>query len=311
MLTPPSFIDDATIGRAVGAHWLPEVETLEHLPWGFGAHHWRATGAGRALFVTLDHLAPRHTAASLEAAYRGAATLAASGLDVVCAPLPTRSGRFTAEAGPGALSVTPWLDGRSPSEDEAAAPAHAAVVLAALEALHRADPPDGLPVWAPRAGPGFAARLRERTRSPWTSGPLAEEARGLLAANDAAIAACTARYLELAGWAAARRDHWVPTHGEPHHANQVVTGDGLRLADWESLALAPAERDLVDLAGQAPAGPEMIELFRLDWRLVELDEYARWFAAPHTGTDDDHTALDGLREELADAENPLPVHRPS
>ncbi|MER6529606.1 hypothetical protein [Streptomyces sp. NPDC001508] len=44
----------------------------------------------------------------------------------------------------------------------------------------------------------------------------------------------------------------------------------------------------------------MVELFALDWRLSEIAEYARWFAAPHTGTDDDRTALAGLYEELSD-----------
>lgn len=39
----------------------------------------------------------------------------------------------------------------------------------------------------------------------------------------------------------------MPTHGEPHNDNQVVTADGVRLVDWESLALAPPERDYADL----------------------------------------------------------------
>lgn len=42
----------------------------------------------------------------------------------------------------------------------------------------------------------------------------------------------------------------------------------------------------------------MLELFTLDWRLSEVAEYARWFAAAHIGTEDDHTALEGLYEEL-------------
>ncbi|MFH8796860.1 hypothetical protein [Streptomyces sp. NPDC017941] len=45
----------------------------------------------------------------------------------------------------------------------------------------------------------------------------------------------------------------------------------------------------------------MIELFALDWRLSEIAEYADWFAGPHTGTADDHTALADLYEELGDA----------
>ena len=97
----------------------------------------------------------------------------------------------------------------------------------------------------------------------------------------------------------------MATHGEPHFANQVVTPDGLRLVDWESLALAPRERDLVDTvdigaatADALGAREPMLELFRLDWRLSEIDVYAAWFSGPHGSSSDDRTALDGLHEEL-------------
>ncbi|MFF9347078.1 phosphotransferase [Streptomyces sp. NPDC014734] len=310
MFSPASFISDDAVARAVAAHWLPQAAEVDYLPWGFGAYHWRVRGAGRTLFVTLDQLAPRHTAASLEAAYAGAAALAADGLDVVCAPLPARSGRYTVDAGPGVLSVTPWLDGRSPTEAEAREPRHVREVVAALSALHRAAPPDGLRHWSPRVGPEFADEMRALTARPWTSGPLAERARGALAARRDAIGCWTVRYLELAGIACAHRDTWVPTHGEPHFANQVVGVRGLKLVDWESLALAPRERDssapLDTAVGTDPApDPAMVELFALDWRLSEIAEYARWFAAPHTGTDDDHTALAGLYEELSDVTGSL------
>ena len=136
--------------------------------------------------------------------------------------------------------------------------------------------------------------------------PLAEEARTAIADHDDAITRWTGRYHELADLALAHQVSWVPTHGEPHNDNQVVDAHGPRLVDWESLALAPRERDYADLltagAGdRLDADPAMVELFALDWRLSEIDEYARWFAAPHTGSDDDHTALEGLHEELSAA----------
>ncbi|WP_211336222.1 phosphotransferase [Nocardia tenerifensis] len=307
MLSRPAFIDDDAIAHAVAAHWLPEVTEIGYLPWGFGAHHWRVSGGGATVFVTLDQLAPRHTAASLEGAYAGAAALAATGLPAVCAPLPARSGRFTVDVGPGALSVTPWLQGRSPTEAQAREPRHVQEVVRTLDALHRTPPPDGLRSWTPQVGPEFAEDLRARTAQPWTSGPLAEQAREALAAHIDPIRHWTDRYLELTNKALSQRNSWVPTHGEPHNDNQVVTPDGLRLVDWESLALAPPERDYADLLtvaeGLLHPDPAMVELFALDWRLSEIAEYTRWFAAAHLGTEDDHTALEGLFEELAgDAE---------
>lgn len=289
MRSRPVFPTDDTITRVLAEQWQP-VSEIAYLPWGFGAHHWRAD----SLFVTLDQLEPRHTAASLESTYASAAELAAAGLEFVCAPAPTRSGRFTVDTGAGALSVTPMLDGRSPAEDEVDKPA----ILAALDALHRTPPPAGLREWAPKVGPGFADELRARTAEPWTSGPLAEEARTALASRGDAIKRWNDRYLELAALAASRRDSWVPTHGEPHHGNQVATPDGLRLVDWETLAVAPRERDYADLPGAPGLDPALLELFALDWRLSELREYADWFSAPHTGNEDDVIALDGLREEL-------------
>ncbi|MEV0246918.1 aminoglycoside phosphotransferase [Nocardia sp. NPDC050712] len=301
MFTPPASIGDAAIAAAVTGQWLAAVDEIGYLPWGFGAHHWRVSGAGTVLFVTLDQLEPRHTARSLEAAYAGAAALAAGGLEVVCAPVPARSGRFTVDVGAGVLSVTPWLDGHSPSGAVASEPGHVATVVGALHALHAAAPPAGLRCWTPQVGSDFPAELRESTAEPWTSGPLAESARRALAERHAHITGWTHRYLELAETAVAQRDSWVPTHGEPHGDNQVVTAAGLRFVDWESLALAPRERDYADLPASAPVprDPAMAELFALDWRLSEIAEYARWFAAPHTGSADDHTALTGLYEELA------------
>lgn len=304
MLSRPASISDETIANVVAVHWLPQISDISYLPWGFGAHHWRASGGGATLFVTLDQLEPRHTRSSLEAAYAGAAALAAAGLDMVCAPLPARSGRFTVDVGTSALSVTPWLQGNSPTEAQAREPQHARQVVLALDALHRAVPPEALRPWTPQVGPSFADELRTRTAEPWTSGPLAEKARLALDAHIEPIQRWTERYLDLSETACSRRDTWVPTHGEPHNDNQVVTADGVRLVDWESLALAPPERDYADLVAVAQdllrPDPAMLELFALDWRLSEIAEYARWFAAAHIGSEDDHTALQGLYEELTE-----------
>jgi spectinomycin phosphotransferase len=115
------------------------------------------------------------------------------------------------------------------------------------------------------------------------------------------IEAWTARYHDLMARAAGVP--WVPTHGEPHTANQLLTAAGPVLVDWETLALAPRERDLTPLvqAGYADlVRPDwtMMEMFDLEWRLDETAQYAAWFAGPHGSTDDDRIAFDGLVSEL-------------
>ncbi|ALG08546.1 phosphotransferase family protein [Kibdelosporangium phytohabitans] len=297
MLTPPDTVTDDAVLGAVRKYWLDDAETATHLPVGFGAHHWKVTGS-RQLFVTLDGLAPRHTDESLEGAYAGAAALAKAGMSAVWPSLPATTGTFTVRLGEQALSAADWLDGVTPTEDQAAEPEHLREVIAALEVLHGSTPPPGIPVWKPRVGAGFPQLTAQAVSEPWTAGPLGEQARTAIAARLDDIAHWTARYLDLAGRAQRQRHTWAATHGEPHNDNQVRSAQRLYFVDWESLALAPRERDLVDLAGSVDADPAMIELFRLDWRLSEIAEYTTWFTRAHTGDVDDVTALDGLHEEL-------------
>jgi spectinomycin phosphotransferase len=306
VLTPPERVSGADVLGAVRTHWLDGAVAAVHLPVGFGAHHWEvADGAGHRLFVTLDALGERHSAKSLEGAYAGAAALARAGLRAVWPSIPGRSGTFTVPLGDGRLSATGWLEGRTPTEVETTAPGHVDEVLAVLAALHRCAPPGDIPQWAPRVTVDFPSRLRELTAAPWTRGPFGEEARAAIADRLPDVERWTRRYRTLADEADRQRDTWVATHGEPHHANQVVTPDGLWLVDWESLMLAPRERDLVDAVDTGVACVDalgarepMLELFRLDWRLSEIAEYAAWFSGPHGRSTDDRTALGGLYEEL-------------
>jgi spectinomycin phosphotransferase len=95
-------------------------------------------------------------------------------------------------------------------------------------------------------------------------------------------------------------DPWVVTHGEPHSANVLRTADGMRLIDWDTVQLAPRERDLSAVLGgpndvlpayQAEAGPDSprpaaIELFRVWWSLAEIAEYVQLFRQPHADSQD-------------------------
>lgn len=302
MREPPPHVPDADILAVVRERWLPGAEAVRHRAVGFGAWHWRATAGGvPALFVTLDRLAERHTAASLEAAYRGAADLAAAGHGFVLAPLPAVDGAMTAGLGDDRLSATPWVEGDSGDGDLPDA-ASAGETAAMLAALHAAAVPAGLPVWRPLVDAGLPDQLAERTRTPWEGGPYGERARMALDARLPAIASWVARYLDLAR----RTDpaSWVATHGEPHTRNQLRTRDGRTLVvDWESLKLAPAERDLRLLVEQGYGGgcradPSLVEMFDLEWRLDEVAQYAAWLHAPHAGTESDRVALGGLLHEL-------------
>ena len=161
MLEPPADVGDADVLEAVRRAWSADITAVEHLPVGFGAHHWAAHQDGRpALFVTLDRLGVRHSAASLESAYAAAAALAGSGLEFVLASLPTAAGRFTVPFADGALSATPWREGQAVGAGAEVDAALARPNAAMLARLHAAVPPPGIPGLAPTgpAGPPRATR---------------------------------------------------------------------------------------------------------------------------------------------------------
>ncbi len=273
---------------------MPSAEVVEHLPVGFGAHHWRALRQGEPrLFVTLDSLGSRHDARSLHAAYAGAVRLGADGLEFVHANLDP----VTVVLGAGVLSATRWREG------EVREHLDLATTAAMLTRLHAATA-DGLPRWMPLVRADFADDLRSRLEAPWDAGPLASQAHAALHGRIEAIAGWTQRYHALAELA--RGERWVPTHGEPHERNQLVTPEGTVLVDWESLKLAPRERDLRVLveAGvlDLDVNWSMVEMFDLEWRLDEISQYADWFESPHSGNASDRVALGGLVEELERAE---------
>ncbi|HET9842979.1 MAG TPA: hypothetical protein VFQ01_13320 [Nocardioides sp.] len=297
MREPPAQVRGHDVRDLVAQRWDVDVDRVVHLPVGFGAHHWAAyAGDVPRLFVTLDGLEPRRNADGLEAAYAGAWDLQESGLDFVLAPVRTAAGSCTVPFADGALSCTPWRDGVSGGDLDLP------WTVAALRDLHVAAPPPRLPHWGPLVGPGFAHELSTLVTRAWGPGPYADEARRAVQDHGEDVEEWTRRYHELA--AAAQQRRWVPTHGEPHSANQLLTDRGRLLVDWESLRLAPAERDLRTLvdAGAAMlrvgADQEMLELFDLEWRLDEISQYAAWFSAPHTGNRDDEIAIGDLRHEL-------------
>lgn len=282
VFTPPTHVTDAEVLDAVRQHWETSSALVAYVPAGFGAHHWRVGD----LFVTLDGTGPRHTAATLEATYAAAAALAAGGLEFVLAPMPSDGGTCTVPLAGGLLSVTPWLDA-----PRAERPADRGL----LDRLHAAAPPSGLRRWRPLVGTGLADELASRTARRWDSGPHGEAARVAIRTGLDALARWTALYHRLAS--GADPGTWVATHGEPHERNLLASTRGPVLVDWESLMLAPRERDL--RAAGHPGNPAMLEMFDLEWRLDEVAQYATWFEQPHGDSEDDRTALGGLRHELA------------
>ncbi len=274
VLERPSDVSDEAVLDAVRRHWHGGVDAVEHLAVGWGAHHWCALSAGAPqLFVTLDPPTERHTAASIEGAYAAAAAL---GLDFVWPSVPSQGGPFTLPLAGRTLSVTEWLEGERPTSSSPD-------LEDLLRALHGAPAPVGAPVWRTEVDPRLGDRLRELLQAPW-AGPLGAAARSHVAAHVDQVAAWVAEHAALV--ARADPSTYVVTHGEPGLHNQWRARGRTWLIDWESLRLAPRERDLATLvhAGVATDGDAaMVRLFDLEWRLSEVWSFARWLQGPARG----------------------------
>lgn len=309
----PAEISCGLVGEMLREHWDFDATEVRYAPVGFGAYHWVAgDAAGPRWFVTANHLdrhgswlgpTAEHTRAGIEAAAHVSRELADRGHEFVLAPLPDRAGRLVRQLLPQwVVQVLPYLRGWSTPDGAWEDPAERRQIAGILGRLHVAEPPEALQAWdfAVPGRAGLLTALSELDR-PWSAGPYSESTRRLLAGALDAIHDLLARYDALVRDIAGSGDPWVVTHGEPHSANVVRTDDGrMHLVDWDTVKLAPRERDLAALGGdqtdvlpayQAQAGPfsarpRAIELFDLWWALAEICGYVQGFRDPHTDSAD-------------------------
>ena len=97
------------------------------------------------------------------------------------------------------------------------------------------------------------------------------------------------------------------THGEPFGPNLLQCADGsLKLVDWDSLLIAPRERDLWELPRdgptwaayrellQAPIEERLLRLYRAWYDLAETAVYVSLFRSPHVADQNAATAWDNF-----------------
>ena len=328
MFTAPADLPVFMIRNALADGWSFTATSLQYQPVGFGSHHWLATDArGSQVFLTIDDQAMRlrggadtHQAAfgRLQRALETALSLHCdAGLGFVVAPVAATSGSVvTRLTDRYSLAVHPYLDGAESRPDgtfESRADLLAVVSLLARLHAAQASPPDPDPFAVRLAGELRAAI--ERTGESWDGGPYGERARQLLARHGRAVADLLGAYDGLASRVAARPERMVITHGEPHGANVLRTADGFVFVDWESVLLAPPERDLWGLAETDPSvlarytaltgtviDQDALRLYRLSWDLADISGYIAWFSGGHSDTADTAEAWRDLQETLRPAE---------
>lgn len=324
MRTRPEGLGEADMVRALSRAWNLRADRLHYMPEGGGSHHWRMVDEQRmAHFVTVDDLDRKRWLGEcrdtvfegLRRAFDTAVALRSEGhLDFVVAPLPATGGESVVRLSPRySIALFPFLDAAPARFGRHRDSAERLTLVRVLAQLHRAT--DLVTVAAPRHRLQLANRDRLDSSlrdldTVWDEGPLSEAARELLAANAATAARLLDVFDDLAFEVTAHGVEMVVTHGEPHTGNLMDVAGKPALVDWDTLALAPPERDLWMVTDDArelarytdetgrDIDTEALALYRLRWILDDIASFTDVLRSPHALTNDTAHALRNLEASL-------------
>lgn len=247
--------------------------------------------------------------------------LQARGEPAFIAPQPTLSGALRVAAGDGQLALYPYVAGRSGFERPLDADAWRQLGRA-LRALHETPLPDDLLRSLPRER--FAAqtcaglqRLLEQPGAAPANSLVAQLAQ-LLREKRAALDWLCETVNGLAPALRARDLPLVPCHGDIHAGNVLVDAQNrLFLVDFDTLQLAPRERDLMFVGagvaghwqapresarfhagyGRASPDPSAIAYYRCERIVADVLDYCEQIAGADVGQDRNF-ALAELQRQL-------------
>ena len=300
MKSRPAGVSDLALSAVLADGWGLRDLRLRYAPVGAGSYHWTA---GR-FFVTVDDLDAKPWLGSdrssvldgLRTAMEVAGALAT--LPFVVAPV---NGTVCPLGDRYAVTMFPHVNGEPGEWGQPRTGSERTDVLDMLAALHKATvsvPVPSRPVALPAR-----ARLEQALDDPAAiGGPHAEQVRAVLVEAAPRIRGMLAIFDRLA--AALSGLPTVITHGEPHPGNVIRTAAGPKLIDWDTVGLAPPERDLWFLPGdfaayEAATGyrpdPAALDLYRQRWRLDDIAAYLTDLAQATHPTEDTAQALTTLQ----------------
>jgi spectinomycin phosphotransferase len=302
------------VAGALARQWALTVQDLSYLPVGFGGYHWLAVDqTGSRWFVTVSDLAAPWMP-DLAAAMQTAAWLAtAAGLEFVVAPVQTSAGQVVGSLDSRhALTLFPYVDAAPGRFEDPIDDRDRAALIDMLAMLHTASP-EGIRVPSRPLELATRQTVDQALASlgvPWHGGPYAEPGRNLLARYKRPLRQAYARFDGLLDRVRQAGGPCVITHGEPHPGNLLRSSAGLRVVDWDMIALAGPERDLwwvisgdEDAARYSqrtgwPVSKDALELYRLRWGLDDIAEFLSEIRGPHQRTADTLLYWTGLQKTL-------------
>jgi spectinomycin phosphotransferase/16S rRNA (guanine(1405)-N(7))-methyltransferase len=324
VLRPPDDLPEELLANVLAGAWNLSVDSLTYRPLGWGSHHWEVRDCdGGRWFTTVDELGNKRLSVAeplslafdrLRASLAVAVDLRARGCAFVVAPVPASAGEPVVRTRDRfGVALYPYVDGQSFEWGEYASPEHRRAVLDLVAAVH------GAPTAARRHANAddFALPHRDELTACLAGhvvdlGPYATATVKLFADHEAMLRRTLAHYDKLVADARADQAAVVVSHGEPHPGNTMLTADGWRLIDWDTVLVAPPERDLwmlqradgavgeayADATGFTPR-PSMLELYRVRWDLADIAWGVDRFRAPHDGTIEDEKSWELLQAQVA------------
>lgn len=172
------------------------------------------------------------------------------GVRHIIPPLPARDGRFWAMLDNVTVILYPFIDGDDGYTVRLTA-AHWVALGAAVRQMHDTSLPPALAARMPREtyGPRWRDTVRTllatRLAPPYVDA-LAAEAAAYLTDKQPQIEALVEETEALAARLLAQPPPAVLSHADLHAGNVLITPDGrLFIVDWDTMLLAPRERDLM------------------------------------------------------------------
>jgi spectinomycin phosphotransferase len=324
MRAAPEDLADNELVSSLLQGWRLNVVGAEYVALGGGSYHWRADeDTGRRHWVTVDDLEQKsYLGETPDSAFHGlrcaldtALALHEAGLDFVVSPVRTPTGETVRRLGTRhALAVFPFIEGSSHHFGDRLAPAERIELVGMLARLHRASPAAGVarPASLQLAERGSLEHALNTLDRQWVGGPFSERARALVASHAGHIRRLLDTFDRLADQVMAVAPEPVITHGEPHPGN-IMSADGrLLLVDWDTVALAPPERDLWMLgpdsddelkfyveASSRQVDDAAIRLYRLRWQLDDIASFVKRLRSQHRRNADTEHAWRALTNALA------------
>jgi spectinomycin phosphotransferase len=291
----PENLDDGSVIDALRQSWDFDADVVEYAALGAGSYHWEVRDAtGHRAFATVDDLGRKAWLGDtrdvafdgLRTAFDTSVALRESGLQFVVAPIPTRDGESLRRLDPQyTIALFPFVEGKA-GEFGVYEDGDRQAILAMLAELHQA------PVTPAMRSAGLTIPGRRHLEAAlldvdktWTGGPLSEPAREAVRDSASVLVELLSLADRLAAEAEERGAGYVVTHGEPHAANVMRTYNRRVFVDWDTVALAPPERDLWMLVDD-DQHDAALDFFRLTWDLKDIAEYLNVLRSPHEENED-------------------------